>query len=297
MHTPEGRRPQAPFASPTLVLAQSGSDNGPKTYVLSKVRQIPHVDKPWTQGLEMSDDGQLVETSGNYPDGVGSYVRLVDPDSGVTSKRVTAGLAAPVFIEGISELNGRWFASTYMDHVVIEYDRDFKMVKQHPFPWQGWGLTRSPDGESFLATNSSEWLLHLDSENFQLLSAKAVTCRGKTVPGLNELEYVDDFLGQGPAVLGNVINTRVVLVIDPITARCTGIFHLNDLEPVLASEQVGHHVANGIAYNRTNGNFWFTGKNWDSMFEASIAEDTEGSQQQAVSMLDAHMSLLEHPAA
>jgi len=272
----------------------SGFDSGaPKSYAVTKVRAIPHDGTPWTQGLEFSDDGRLVETSGDYPFGTGSYVRLVDMDTGMTTRKITDGLDRPIFIEGLSELDGRWFASTYEDHVALEYDNDFNFVKTHPFPWQGWGLTRSPDRKSFIATNSTEYVLTLEPGSFNLRSMKPATCLGQRVPGLNELEMVDDFLGQGPALLGNVIDTRLVLVLDPNSAVCTGAFHLHGLEPERKDEAQGNHVANGIAYNKQSGNFWVTGKNWDSMFEVSLDEDVgaaldgDGS---AMDMLAKHLA-------
>jgi len=255
-----------------LALAQD-LQHPPRNYLVTRLRTIPHVDRPWTQGLEVYGPGQLLETSGNYPYGVGSYIRLVDRRTGDVIQRVTDGLDAPVFIEGITQQGGKWFASTYMDQKVIEYDQDLVFVREHPYPWQGWGLTRHPDGKQFIATNGSEWVMTLDGETFGLVSAQAATCQGHRVRGLNELEMVGDFFGEGPRLLGNVINTRVVLVLDPATAVCTGAFHLTDLEPETRDEANGLHVANGIAYDAATNHFFVTGKNWVSMFEISLKED------------------------
>mmetsp|Transcript_91336 Transcript_91336/g.295358 ORF Transcript_91336/g.295358 Transcript_91336/m.295358 type:complete len:321 (+) Transcript_91336:75-1037(+) len=272
-------------------LEELGGEAKPKSYSVRKVRTIPHEGRPWTQGLEFADDGRLVETSGDYPFGTGSFVRVVDKDTGVTVQKITDGLARPMFIEGIAELGGRWFASTYEDHVALEYDENFNFVKSHSFPYEGWGLTHGPGRKSFLATNSSEFILSLDPENFSLVSALPATCLGHTVPGLNELEFVDDFLGQGPALLGNVIETRVVLVLDPKTAKCTGAFHLQDLEAVTQDELRGSHVANGIAFSKQTGTLWVTGKNWENMFEIAIEDPGLGdlSQEDAISMLARHL--------
>lgn len=258
-----------------------------ESYKVKMLKKIPHVGKPWTQGLEFSDTNELIETSGDYPPGSGSFIRVVDTETGEPREKITDGLAPDVFIEGISELGGKWYASTYMNHEVLEYDKDFSLMRTLPYPWQGWGLARNLDGISFLATNSSKYLITLDPENFELQGMKEVTCRGRPVPGLNELETVDDFMGKGPRLLGNLINTRIVMVLDPATATCTGAFHLNDLEPVSSEERFGRHVANGIAYNKGTGTFWVTGKNWDSMFEIALAEDA--NEQQAMSMLEMHL--------
>merc|ERR1711862_839528 len=111
------------------------------------------------------------------------------------------------FIEGIVQRGpeGHWFASVYQEpRSTLEYDQNFNYVRKHPYHFDGWGLTRSVDGASFLATNGSSSVMTLASDgSFNLKEAKQATCLGKPVPALNELEMVPDFLGQGPALLGN----------------------------------------------------------------------------------------------
>mmetsp|Transcript_950 Transcript_950/g.2114 ORF Transcript_950/g.2114 Transcript_950/m.2114 type:complete len:164 (+) Transcript_950:598-1089(+) len=160
-------------------------------------------------------------------------------------------------------------------------------MAKHNFPFEGWGLTHGPDHQSFLATNSSEFVLAINGKSFELESATPATCLGQTVSGLNELEMVDDFLGNGPALMGNVIDTRVVLVLDPVSANCLGAFHLEDLEVETAEEARGRHVANGIAFDKQSGNFWVTGKNWDQMFEITVGEID--NEDKAMSLLAKHL--------
>lgn len=278
----------SPSRAAPLSLEEAAGGGMPKSYAVVQLRQIPHLNKPFTQGLEFTPDGWLVETSGDYPPGVGSYVRIVDPATGATARKVTEGMHGPMFLEGITRLNDRWYASTYLNKVVLEFDERFNFVGSHTFPYEGWGLTRSQNGESFLATNGSEYFLSLEAGSFRLLSEKLVTCFGKAVQGLNELEFIEDFLGAGPAVLGNIIDTRLVLVLNPDTAICTAAFHLKDLEPEQAAEVGGFHVANGIAYNKQNGTLWVTGKNWESMFEIRLIEE-HAPQQEALHLLRSYL--------
>jgi len=158
-------------------------------------------------------------------------------------------------------------------------------VQHHAFPWMGWGFTRTPDGASFLATNGSEYVMTMD-KSFGLLNSQVVSCLGKRVVGLNELEMVDDFMGSGPMLLGNVYLTRVALVVDPRTMRCTGVFHLEGLGETEPNEISGFHVANGLAYNHSSGTLFVTGKNWQKMFEVRIVEDTS---EQAKNLLSRHL--------
>jgi len=293
-HDATVRRHQGPIGVSELQKTSfgSGSDE-PQSYEVTMLREIPHRDAPWTQGLEFGSDGRLVETSGNYPNGIGSFVRILDVATGEPTRKITEGMEGSRFIEGIAQQgDGHWFASTYTDKVAVEYDKDFKVVKEHRYPWTGWGLTRGGDGSSFLATNGTEYVMRLDRESFVTTDVKVATCLGKRVEGLNELEMVDDFLGQGPALLGNVINTRVVLVLDPSTARCTGVFSLAGpgLEAERDNEKYGYHVANGIAYDREKGTFIVTGKNWESMFEVRVTRPESPARGPALAMLQRHLS-------
>mmetsp|Transcript_69366 Transcript_69366/g.224272 ORF Transcript_69366/g.224272 Transcript_69366/m.224272 type:complete len:315 (-) Transcript_69366:24-968(-) len=281
---------------PCVSLLASGfrtkPDGVPETYAVTTLRRLPHTGEPWTQGLEFTAGGELVETSGDYPPGVGTFVRIVDPETGGEVRRITDGLvgsgngSAGYFLEGISEMAGHWFASTYLNSVVLEYSDNFTFLGRRPFPWEGWGLAYSRESSTFLATNGSEHLLYLDPATFQAVETKVATCLGKRVAGLNELELVEDLLGGGPALVANVINTRLVLILSPATARCTGVFLLDgpDMEPVKSFEPLGYHVANGIAYDRRRGTFFVTGKNWRSLFEVRL--DEAPGQRRALAALE-----------
>lgn len=259
-----------------------------KSYKVKQLKALRHEGSPWTQGLEFRSDGSLVETSGDYPPGVGSQLRVLDRQSGEVTATFEEGLEKSTFLEGITEFGGHWFLTTYNDKYALEYDEHFHLVSKHPFPWEGWGLTRSADGQSFITTNGTEYVMRLNPRTFELEDVKTAACLGKRVAGLNELELIDDFLGQGPALLGNIVNTRLVLVLDPTTMKCTGAFHLQDLEELAVREPLGFHVANGIAYDRMTGKFIFTGKNWKHMYEAQVAsEPSAGSQ--ALKMLSQHL--------
>lgn len=287
----------AALLQPGSTKALSREQISPVSYKLELIRRMPHENKPFTQGLEFTSDGKyLVETSGAYPEGTKSYVRLLDPATGKTIKTISDGID-DTFAEGIvqSPENGHWFASTYIDHKAVEYTPDFQFVAHHHYPWMGYGLTRTADGTAFLATNSSEYLMTLQKGTFAIQDAKVIRCMGKEIKNLNELEMVDDFMDSGPTLLGNVYLSRLVLALDPATAQCKGVFHLESLGGKLQSESAGYHAANGLAWVKGSGTLIATGKNWDEMFEVRPVPDTSN---EAASMLSsfvgiAHPSLLE----
>jgi len=248
----------------------------PPSYDVKILRKFEHPHAPWTQGLEFASDGRLIETCGDFPEGVGSFVRVLDPETGKLQRSTSDGLVDEEgknrFIEGIVEKEGRWYATTYLEHLVIEYDKQFKVVGTHPYPFIGWGLANSPDGKSFLVTNGTEYVASLNAGTWEHEGTKVAHCMGRRLKGLNELEMVEDFAGTGPALLGNLVNTRLVFAMDPKTMECTGVFHLENTEDKQASERGGYHVANGIAYNKKSGNFMVTGKNWESMYEIKLSK-------------------------
>lgn len=252
----------------------------PRTFSLEVLRTIPHQGQPFTQGLEIHQNGKhIVETSGSYPPGTESFIRTVDPVTGSAYGDPMKDGLSNRFVEGITQhRNGNWFASTYTDNKIIEYSPDMtEKIGEHVYPTMGWGLTRHPDGESFLATNSTEHLMTIgrDEDNsFKITDSKVVNCMGKRVMGLNELELIDDFFGK-PAMLGNVYQTRLVLAVDPPTGQCVGVFHLEDVGDIQTGENAGFHVANGVAYNRTSGTLITTGKNWANMFEVRLKEEED----------------------
>jgi len=295
---PTGRSAVRPFGGWGAFVPLEGPR--PTSYDVKNLRKFEHPSAPWTQGLEFSSDGRLIETCGDYPEGVGSFVRVLDPGSGKLQRSISDGLVDEAgknrFIEGIVEREGRWYTTTYEDKLAIEYDTDFKVVGTHPYPFNGWGLAVSSNGQSFLATNGTEYVMSLRVGTWELESTRVAHCMGKRIKGLNELEMVEDLAGTGPALLGNLMGTRLVLAMDPKTMTCTGVFHLEDTEPVEQNERGGYHVANGIAYNKKAGSFFITGKNWKSMYEVAISKSSSsrssgaGDGARAIELLESHLA-------
>lgn len=283
----------------------------PVDFDVKVVREMEHVGKPWTQGLEFTEEGDaLIETSGSFPPGTPSFVRMLDAKTGKELSRTTAGFDKGAegghgrFAEGVTQLgsgpDAHWFASTYTDHVVVMYDQDFKELAEQPYPFEGWGLVRNADSTGFIATNGSQHVMDLDPQSLEVRSVKTARCHGKDVPDINELEMVENFMGRGPALLGNIMGTRLVIALDPSSMHCIGAFHLDSLGNVQEGEKYGLHVANGIAFNRQTGNFIVTGKNWDKMYEISLddsslpddSDDSDGSDDLgALALLATHLGV------
>eukprot|EP00440_Ansanella_granifera_P008322 gb/GFBE01009014.1/.p1 GENE.gb/GFBE01009014.1/~~gb/GFBE01009014.1/.p1 ORF type:complete len:316 (+),score=79.26 gb/GFBE01009014.1/:1-948(+) len=255
----------------------------PKGFKVSKLREIPHEGKPWTQGLELFESGKVIETSGAYPAGEESFIRVVDLSNGEVVSQTGDGLEGR-FVEGIARSADGWIVTTYESMKAVKYDSELTVLAELDYPYEGWGFSRSPDGSRYFASNGTAYIMELHPGTLELQQVWPARCLGKDVVGINEMEMVEDFFGLGPTLLGNIYQTRFVVGFDINTYDCNCVFDLEDLEESDAGEGFGVHVANGIAHLPDSGNFVVTGKNWANMFEIALTEDNN-TKSEAVSKL------------
>jgi len=248
----------------------------PQQFRATKLRTLVHEGAPFTQGLELADESTLIETSGAYPPGTASFVRFLDLETGMEKQNGNSGLVGR-FAEGVARTKDGWLVTTYSDHKALRYGQNLELVSEEEYPWQGWGFAHDTKQDKFLATDGSVNMMQLNPETLALEKKKAVTCMGYEVQGMNELEFVEDFAGQGPVLFGNLYRTRIVLGIDPNTFECKCFFDLDGFGEQPESERMGFHVANGIAYLPKSNSFIVTGKNWKEMFEISLEAETFSS--------------------
>lgn len=241
----------------------------PREFRARQLRKLPHEGAPFTQGLELFDDDTLIETSGSYPPGTASFIRLVDLHTGRAKRSDSSGLTNH-FAEGVAKVEDGWMVITYDTYKALKFAPDLQLLEKKDYPWEGWGFAHA--GDKFFATDGTEKMMRLSSESLALEEAKPVTCMGAKVAGMNELEYVEDFADLGPVLFGNLYRSRWVLGIDPKTYECTCFFSLDGLGDQLGQEKLGFHVANGIAYMPKSKTFMVTGKNWEEMFEIALEE-------------------------
>eukprot|EP00435_Cladocopium_sp_Y103_P064584 s563_g26.t1 len=270
-HVP--KRMKQHFISIAALLATAAATE-PQKFRATKLRSLVHEGAPFTQGLELVDDDTLIETSGAFPPGTASFVRFIDLQTGTAKQKGTSGLDGR-FAEGVARAKEGWLVTTWSDHKALRYGPNLDLVAEEDYPWQGWGFAHDTKQDKFLATDGSQYMMQLNAETLKLEEKKAVTCMGHEVAGMNELEYVEDFADQGPVLFGNIYLTRFVLGVDPETFQCKCFFDLEGFGVQPASERMGYHVANGIAYLPKSKSFIVTGKNWEEMFEISLEAETD----------------------
>lgn len=234
-----------------------GWQGKPKEYGIKVVKEYPHDETSYTQGLFFQGD-HLIETTGQKGE---STLRKVDLKTGKALKRFD--FDRKYFLEGSVELNGKIFILTWLNKVAFIYDASsLEYLQTFSYPREGWGLTT--DGTQLIASDGSSKLFFMD-ERFQLKKTLQVRLDGKPLRAINELEWI------GGKVWANVYLTDMIVVIDPQTGNveakidCTGL-----LPEALRDEYTD--VLNGIAFNPADGRLYLTGKYWKRLYEVELVE-------------------------
>lgn len=218
------------------------------------VRQLPHDDGAFTQGLEY-DGADLFESTGL----VGrSSLREVHPESGEVVR--IRPLPEPLFAEGLTVVGDEVLQLTYRAGRLLRWDkRTFEPTGEARYEGEGWGLCF--DGEALWMSDGSSTLTRRDPVTFEVVARLNVRRGGQPVPQLNELECVDD------SVYANVWQTDQIVVIDAASGSVTATIDASPLWELMSGVTDPGAVLNGIAYDETRELFLVTGKLWPSAFE------------------------------
>ncbi|MGB7395461.1 MAG: glutaminyl-peptide cyclotransferase [Pricia sp.] len=234
----------------------------PEVYTYEIVKEYPHDNKAFTQGLEFHND-TLYESTGKKGR---SSLRKVDFQTGEILQQTD--LNDIYFGEGITIMEDKIYMLTWRSGTGFVYDLNtleetdsFKYGKSK----EGWGLTN--DGERIYKSDGTEKIWLLDPET--LVEEDFIeTVTNKSInDSANELEYVDG------KIYANVYQKSGVMIIDAESGAIEGVVNFGGL-----SEKVTHHdtwndqenVLNGIAYHPERETFFVTGKEWDKLFEVRI---------------------------
>ena len=243
------------FILATLVLSGSSCDAKVKEYKVKVVKEYPHDEMSYTQGLFFQGD-KMIETTGQYGE---STLRVVDPATGKALKKL--GFERKYFAEGSVELDGNIFILTWQNKVAFIYDAKTLEYKQtFSYPREGWGLTT--DGKSLIASDGSARLYWMDTQYRQLKSL-TVKLNGRPINQLNELEWIDG------KIWANVYMTDMILIINPETGAVEATVDCAGLLPRHLRDEYTD-VLNGIAYNPQTKQIFLTGKYWKRLYEVEL---------------------------
>jgi glutamine cyclotransferase len=225
-----------------------------QNYSYRVVAVYPHDPNAFTQGLVYSG-GRLYESTGGY---FSSTLREVDLETGKVLRQYT--LPSYLFGEGLVLWKDRLIQLTWRSHVGLVYDsRTFRPLANFSYPTEGWGITQN--GRHLIMSDGTSNLYFLDPESFEEQKKVEVTDRGRSVPLLNELEYVNG------EVYANVWMTDLIAMISPDTGKVIGWI---DLTGILKERNETDNVLNGIAYDSQGDRLFVTGKLWPKLFEIEL---------------------------
>lgn len=230
----------------------------PKRYSYTVQNVYPHPTTSYTQGLQFAD-GVLWEGTGQHGE---SVVQTLDLATG--RAKVVARLPRSEFGEGIALLDGKIYQLTWQSNKACVYNAATgEKLREHRYPGEGWGLTT--DGQKLYMSNGSEYIYTVDPATFKREKSIAVTAAGEPVNFLNELEWIDG------KIWANVYTTDLIVIIEPATGVVEGIV---DLTGLLSEAEMTPKtdVLNGIAWDKTTGRIFVTGKNWPKLFEITLSE-------------------------
>ena len=245
------------FLAILTLAASSCADAKVRQYKVKVVKEYPHDEMSYTQGLFFQGD-KMVESTGQYGE---STLRLVDLGTGKAVKKLD--FDRKYFIEGSVELDGKIYILTWQNKVAFIYDaRTFEYKQTFSYPREGWGLTT--DGKNLIASDGTSRLYWLDGQ-FKQQKVVTVKLNGRPVNQLNELEWIDG------KIWANVYMTDMILIINPETGNVEATVDCTGLLPRHLRDQYTD-VLNGIAYNPETKKIFLTGKYWKRLYEVELVE-------------------------
>ncbi|MCV0382416.1 MAG: glutaminyl-peptide cyclotransferase [Erythrobacter sp.] len=249
---------QATAAAPESTTAPE-TYSGPTVYRADIVATYPHDSAAFTQGL-VWHDGALFESTGQEGQ---STVRKVDLETG----KVLASNAIPAeqFGEGLALWGDEFVSLTWRNGAIHRWNATtLESAGSHEgFPFEGWGLTASPEG--LIHSDGSATLRVLDPETYEVRRTIPVKMNGRPLARLNELEMIDGL------VYANVWESPFIVAIDPEDGVVRSLI---DLRAIVATMPMAtsNAVLNGIAWDAEKRRLFVTGKLWPNLFEIKLTE-------------------------
>ena len=235
------------------------------------VRAIPLEETSFTQGLEVLD-GSIFQSSGLYGE---SRLSEIDLQSGNIIREMP--INDSYFAEGITVFDQSIIMLTWKEEKAFRIDIfNFSIIENFSFDGEGWGICFN--GEHLVMSNGTSQISFRDPETFEINHTIQVTWDGQPVSNINELECVER------EILANVWLQDVILSIDSISGNVQYF-----VSPTSISSTQGNNsneVLNGIAFDKSSGGFWITGKNWTHIYLIEISQKETSSEVEETSGLN-----------
>jgi glutamine cyclotransferase len=226
-------------------------------YGVVLLKTFPHDPHAFTEGL-FYKDGFLYESTGR--NGQSSIRKVVLETGEVVQEH---GLDPQYFGEGIVNWKDRLIELTWKTEIGFVYEfGTFNPISDFHYPGEGWALTQ--DGSHLIMSDGTSELRILDPDTLTESRRIPVTCDGRPIHNINELEWIKG------EIYANIWLTNVIVRINPATGEVAGLFDLSDLA-VLADAGNTADVPNGIAYDADSDRLFVTGKLWPSLYQIALS--------------------------
>ncbi len=240
-----------------IVLSLRGCGGGPEKLEYEVVKVFPHDKGAFTQGI-LFDGEFLYESTGMKGD---SSLVKVNLETGEVLKR--RGLNKKYFGEGLALVGNRLIQLTWQERVLFVYDKDtFEPKGEFPLEGDGWGLTT--DGKSLIWSDGTSKLRWLNPETFKIEKEIEVTRDGKSLPQLNELEWIEG------EIWANRLSYDTISIINPENGKVRAELDLATIIDRSEIKEPRGDVLNGIAYDAKAKRIFVTGKHWPKLFEIRL---------------------------
>lgn len=234
------------------------SDIVPKRNSYKVLHSYPHDREAFTQGL-IYDKGELLEGTGQKS---GSSLREVELETGKVIRQ--HNLDDTLFGEGIALYKDRIYQVTWQNKVGFVYDRStFNLINKIYYPTEGWGLTTIDS--KIVMSDGTNILYFFEPEMFTVVSRIEVYDNEKKIDSLNELEYING------EIWANIWMSDLIARIDPISGKVLAYVDLKGILPE-SERNPDTDVLNGIAYDKSGGRIFVTGKKWPKLYEIRLTE-------------------------
>jgi glutamine cyclotransferase len=233
-------------------------------YGFTVVKTYPHDPGAFTEGL-LFQNGFLYESTGLEGR---SSIRKEILETGKILQEYD--LDPKYFGEGIVIWNKKLISLTYTTEIGFVYDADsFRPLSDFHYKGEGWALTRD-DARLYMSDGTSD-LRILNPETLNPIGIIHVTCDGRPVQNINELEWVKG------EIFANIWKTPLIARINPATGAVTGLIDASSLAARAASKGHTIDVLNGIAYDAAADRLFVTGKLWPKLFQIRLSRRPGGN--------------------
>jgi glutamine cyclotransferase len=241
----------------TAAMALIGARAAVPEYSAVIVKTYPHDSQAFTEGL-LYLDGFLFESTGRNGH---SSIRKVALETGQVVQQ--HDLDPKYFGEGIVNWKDRLVGLTYKTEIGFVYDRGtFNPISDFHYTGEGWGMTR--DSTHLFMSDGTSDLRILDPDSLHEDGRIHVTCAGRVIKNINELEWIKG------EIYANIWLTNVIVRINPATGEVAGLIDVSNLL-ALSAEKQAVDVPNGIAYDAAGDRLFVTGKLWPSLYQITLS--------------------------